>query len=112
MSRGDRNPTERDIKEFVKQIPGNSWYWSILEFHFHQILHEYTLERDSEDIRHQWLTFVRDALRSVWEQHRAGVSTGDAWTVRALVKSEGPIRAKLKELNDEIRNLELQEKNA
>lgn len=112
LSRGDRNPTERDIKEFVKQIPGNSWYWSILEFHFHQILHEYTLERDSEDIRHQWLTFVRDALRSVWEQHRAGVSTGDAWTVRALVKSEGPIRAKLKELNDEIRNLELQEKNA
>ena len=112
LSRGDRNPTEKDIKEFVKQMPGNSWYWSILEFHFHQILHEYTLERDSEDIRYQWLTFVRDALKSAWEKHCAVVSTGDAWTIRALVKSETPIRVKLKELNDEIQKLEPQEGNA
>ena len=112
LSRGDRNPATKDIKEFVKQMPGNSWYWSTLESYFHQILREYTLERDSEDIRHQWLTFVRDALKSAWEQHRVSISTGDVWSIRALVKSEGPIRAKLNELNDEIRKLEPQEKNA
>ena len=112
LSRGDRDPTTKDIKDFVKQMPGNSWYWSTLESHFHQILREYTLERDSENIRQQWLIFVRDALKHAWEQHHAAVSTGDAWAIRALVKSERPIRAKLNELNEEIQKLEPQEKNA
>lgn len=112
LSRGDRNPTEGDVKEFVKQLSGDSWYWSTLEFHFHQILHKYTLERDFEEIRHQWLTFVRDTLKRAWGKHRAAVSTGDAWTIRALVKSEGPISVKLKKLNDEIRKLKPPEENA
>ncbi len=112
LSRGDRNPTEGDVKEFVKQLSGDSWYWSTLEFHFHQILHKYTLERDFEEIRHQWLTFVRDTLKRAWEKHRAAVSTGDAWTIRALVKSEGLISVKLKKLNDEIRKLKPPEENA
>ena len=38
-----------------------------------------------------------------WEQHRASASMGDAWAIRAVVKAEGPIRAKLKELDEEIR---------
>ena len=112
LSRGDRKPDKKDVNAFVKQMPGNSWYWSALESHFHQILREYTLERDSENIRHQWLTFVRDALKNAWEQHRAAVSTGDAWGIRALVKSERSIRVKLKELNGEIQRLEPQEENA
>ena len=111
LSRGDRNPDNKDIKNFVEQMHGISWYWSTLEFFFHQILREYTLERDSEDIRHQWLTFVRDTLKHAWEQHRVTVSGGDAWTIRAFVKSEKPIKEKLRELDDEIRKLELQEEN-
>jgi CRISPR system Cascade subunit CasA len=90
----------------VEQMPVNSWYWSTLESRFHEILREYTLERDSEDIRCLWLKSVRDTLRAAWVQHGASVSTGDAWAIRALVKAEGPVQAKLKELNDEIQKLE------
>lgn len=111
LSRGDRKPDEKDIKNFVEQMHGISWYWSTLEFFFHQILREYTLERDSEDIRYQWLTFVRDTLKHAWERHRVMVSGGDAWAIRAFVKSEKPIKAKLRELNDEILELEPQEEN-
>lgn len=105
LCRGDREPDGNDIKTFVAQMPTDSWYWSALETHFHEILQRYTLERDPEDIRCQWLRFVKDTLDKAWEQHRASVSTGDAWAIRALVKAEGPIRAKLKELDEEILKL-------
>lgn len=105
LSRGEREPVANDIKAFVKQMPTNSWYWSALEARFHEILQEYTLERDPEDIRCQWLTFVRDTLSEAWEQHRASVSMGDAWAIRALVKAERPVREKLKELDEEILKL-------
>ena len=36
------------------------------------------------------------------EQHSASVSTGDAWAIRALVKAEGRVLRKIKELQDEI----------
>lgn len=106
LSRGDRNPDGKDIKKFVTQMSASSWYWSILETRFHEILYEYTLERDFEDIRCQWLKSVRTTLRSAWEQHSASASMGDAWAIRALVKAEGPVLRKLKELNDEILKLE------
>ncbi len=105
LSRGERNPVANDIKAFVKQMPVSPWYWSALEARFHEILQEYTLERDPDDIRCQWLTFVRDILGKAWEQHCASVSMGDAWAIRALVKAEGPVRAKLKELDEEILKL-------
>src|SRR5258708_37544558 len=108
LSRGDRNPDDKDVKGFVKQMPTNSWYWSTLESRFHEILHAYTLDRDSEDIRCQWLKFVQDTLTMVWDQHRASVSMGDAWTIRAIVKAEGAVRRKLRELNAEIHKLEPQ----
>ena len=106
LSRSGRKPDEKDIKGFVKQMSVNSWYWSTLESRFHEILREYTLERDYEDIRCQWLKFVRDALRKAWEQHSASVSMGDAWAIRALVKAEGTVRRKLRELDGEILKLE------
>lgn len=109
LSRGDRKPDSKDIKKFVTQMSANAWYWSTLESSFHEILREYTLERDSEDIRCQWLKSIRDTLRAAWKQHSASVSTGDAWAIRALVKAEGPVLRKLKELNDEILKLEPQE---
>ena len=106
LSRGDREPDRKDIRGFVEQMPVNSWYWSTLESRFHEILREYTLDRDSEDIRCQWLKYVQVTLRAAWEQHSASVSTGDAWAIRALVKAEGPVLSKVKELNDEIQKLE------
>lgn len=112
LSRGDRNPDGKDIKKFVTQMSANSWYWSTLETRFHEILREYTLECDSEDIRCQWLKSVRNTLRTAWVQHSATVSTGDAWAIRALVKAEGPVLRKLKELNDEILKLEPQKEEA
>jgi len=108
LSRGEREPFGKDISRFVVQIPVNSWYWSTLESRFHEVLREYTLEQDSEDIRCQWLKSVRGALQDAWDQHSASVSTGDAWAIRALVKAEGQVRLKLKELNEEIIKLEPQ----
>jgi CRISPR system Cascade subunit CasA len=112
LSRGGRKPHDKDVKGFIKQMPVSSWYWSILESRFHEVLRDYTIERDSEDIRCRWLKHVRGALKNAWEQHGASVSMGDAWSIRALVKAEGPVLRKLKELNDEILKLEPQEESA
>jgi len=112
LSRGERPPAGKDINGFVEQMPVSPWYWSTLESRFHEILREYTLARDSEDIRHQWLKSVRDTLLNAWEQHRASVYMGDAWAIRALVKAEGPVLRKLKELNEEIQKLEPQKEDA
>ena len=112
LSRGEREPTGKDIGEFVKQMSVNPLYWSALESRFHEILREYTLERDSEDIRCLWLKSVRDTLLKAWNQHSASVAMGDAWAIRALVKSEQPVLRKLKELNQEIMKLQPQEDNA
>ena len=105
LSRGAREPDANDIKTFVAQMPTDSWYWSALETRFHEILEQYSLERDPEDIRCQWLRFVKDALSKAWGHHRTSVSMGDAWAIRALVKAEGPIRTELKELDEEILKL-------
>jgi CRISPR system Cascade subunit CasA len=112
LSRGEREPFGKDISKFVEQMPVNSWYWSTLESRFHEVLREYTLDRDPDDIRCQWLKSVRDTLLAAWGQHSATVSTGDAWAIRALVKAEGPVQRKLKDLNDEIIKLEPQKEVA
>lgn len=105
LSRGDRPPDKKDIKTFVQQMPVNSWYWSVLEARFHEMLAAYTPERDPDDIHCQWLKSVRNALAQAWERHRASVSMGDAWAIRALVKAEGAIRVKLRELDEDIAEL-------
>jgi len=107
ISRGDKRPvSKKDISRFVEQMPVNSWYWSTLESRFYEVLRDYTLDCDPDDIRHQWLKSVRDTLQTAWVQHSASVSTGDAWAIRALVKAERPVRRKAKELTDEILKLE------
>jgi len=107
ISRGNNRPvSKKDISGFVEQMQVTPWYWSTLESSFHEVLREYNLNRDSEDIRCQWLKSVRDTLNAAWNQHSESVSTGDAWAIRALVKAEDPVRRKLKELDDGIIKLE------
>lgn len=108
LSRGSRTPAAEDTKAFVKQMPVIGLYWSVLESKFHEILNDYTANRDYDDIRHLWLKSVRDTLRTAWGQHSSSVSMGDAWAIRALVKAEGKVWRKVKELNDEIIKLEPQ----
>jgi CRISPR system Cascade subunit CasA len=112
LRHGERKPTGRDSKEFGRQIKElarrisvSPSYWSTLEARFHDVLGEATLERDSEEVRRKWLVAVKDALSAAWERHRVSVSTGDAWTIRALVKAEGPVLRKVKQLNEEILSL-------
>ena len=112
LSRGERPPADQDIKGFMEQMPVSPWYWSTLASRFHEIMREYTLARDFEEIRHQWLKSVRDALLKAWKQHRASVSMGDAWAIRALVKAEEPVLHKLKKLNEKIQKLEPQKEYA
>lgn len=106
LSRGEREPDGKDVGKFVEQLPATPSYWSRLEAAFHDTLHHYTLERDPDAIRLDWLKTVRTALRNVWDQHAASVSTGDAWAIRALVRAEGAIGKQLKTLNDEIQKYE------
>ncbi len=106
LSRGGRKPDKADVKGFVSQIPVNSMYWSDLEAHFHEVLREYTLERDSEDIRCQWLKWTRNAMSAAWGQYRSSVSMGDAWAIRALVKAESLVFRKMQELAEKISKLE------
>jgi len=105
---GTRDVQLSDIKSFAQSVNAVPWYWSTLESRFHEILGEYTLERDPDDMLCQWLKFVRDALKKAWDQHCASVSTGDIWAIRALVKAEKPVKRKLEELNVEILKLEPQ----
>lgn len=112
LSRGERDVLLSDIKCFAQSVNVVPWFWSSLESRFHEILCEYTLDRDSDDIRCQWLKSVRDTLRAAWSHHGASVSTGDVWAIRALVKAEGPVLKKLKELNNEISRLESPEVSA
>lgn len=108
LSHGERESKvdKNDVKSFVQQMPATASYWSRLEAAFHDTLHHYTLERDPDAIRLDWLKTVRAALRDAWAQHAASVSTGDAWAIRALIRAEGAINKQLRVLDDEIRNYE------
>jgi CRISPR system Cascade subunit CasA len=112
LRHGNRKVERKDIRAFVEQLSAPAEYWSTLESRFHDILRNYAREGDSEEIRCQWLKFVRDALKKAWDQHCASGSMGDAWAIRALVKSERSVLRKLKELNQEILKLQPQEENA
>ncbi|OYY75406.1 MAG: type I-E CRISPR-associated protein Cse1/CasA [Gammaproteobacteria bacterium 28-57-27] len=111
LSRGEREPDGKDISKFVEQMPATPWYWSQLEAAFHDVLRSYTLERDPNDIRCDWLITIRNTLRAAWVQHSTSVSTGDAWAIRALVKAERAINRKLGELNEEIQKYQTHRKS-
>lgn len=102
LSHGERDPDKKDVGKFVEQMPASASYWSRLEAAFHDTLNHYTLERDPDAIRLDWLKTVRAALRDAWNQHAASVSTGDAWAIRALVRAEGAINRQLRALDEKI----------
>ena len=108
LSHGERDSKvdKNDVKNFVQQMSASASYWSRLEAAFHDTLRHYTLERDADDIRLDWLKAVRAALRDAWAQHAASVSTGDAWAIRALVRAEVAVGKQLKVLKDEISKYE------
>jgi len=112
LSRGQRKPTKKEIGAFLEQMHSIGWYWSTLEAHFHEMLCEYKLERDFDDIRCFWLTSVRVTLQNAWEQHHVVGSMSDAWAIRATVKAEKQVRRKLQELKQEIMKLEPQKEEA
>lgn len=112
LSRGEREPAGKDVSNFVRQMPALDSYWSALEPRFHQVLREYTRERDFEDVRHAWLIFVREALSAAWSAFSAGIVGGDAWAIRALTKSEGPVLRRIRALNKEISKLEPEKESA
>ena len=106
LTRGNRKLKQTDITAFVGQMSVTNSYWSSLEPCFHQVLAEYTEDRDPEDIRLSWLRHVRFAMSAAWRAHASDVAAGDAWAIRALVQAEAPVRRHIAKLNDEISNLE------
>ncbi len=102
LGRGDRAPAKADIAAFVRQGSVSPFYWATLEPHFHEVLSAATLNAGSGEIEREWLTHIRNALREAWERHRAMYSAGDAWTIRALTKAEGPVARQVKELTRQI----------
>ena len=102
LSRGDRKPKDKDVSGFVSQMTCIPNYWSMLERGFHDILRAFTLIENLDEIELEWLEKVRRTLNDAWDQHRAFVSMGDAWAIRALVKSEGRVAGKIKELDATI----------
>ncbi len=112
LSRGEREPTGKDISGIVEQMPSIAWYWSTLESRFHEILMEYTLEIGPEKIRCYWLKSIQVTLKAAWDRHRVVGSFGDAWSIRAIVRAERVVHRKLKELSEEIMKFEPQKEDA
>ena len=102
LSRGDRKPEGKDISGFVSQMSSIPRYWSTLEAKFHDILQAFTQETNPDEIELDWLQAVRSSLNDAWGEHRASVSAGDAWAIRALVKAEGCVSAKTKKIDETI----------
>lgn len=112
LSRGEREPAGKDVSNFLRQMPVTDSYWSTLEPRFHQVLAEYTEERDPDDIRLSWLRTVLSAMSAAWRAYASGVATGDAWAIRAVVQAEAPVLRHLAKLNNEISKLDPQEESA
>lgn len=112
VGRGERGPAEKDLKGFMRQVSASEWYWGSLEARFHDMLGDIAAGRDSDSVGRKWLGDVRRALSEAWSRQRASMATGDAWTIRALVKAEAPVLRKLRQLDEDIRGLTQQPEGA
>lgn len=111
LAHGSRTPDKKDVRNFVAQMPCISAYWTRLEATFHSVLRDYTLDRDTEDIHWSWLKEVHDALDTSWGQISATLDR-DAWTVRALARSERHVLHRLNTLTKQIESLDPQKEHA
>jgi CRISPR system Cascade subunit CasA len=102
IGRGERTPVPKDVSAFIRQMTVTPAYWAILETRFHDLLKGYTMEREPEDIRAEWLSAIREALERAWLAHASAVQFSDAWTIRALVKAERFVAKELIRLDSEI----------
>jgi CRISPR system Cascade subunit CasA len=105
LRHGARKVEAEDVQNYIAQISALPYYWSTLEAKFHEILNSYTIEKDPEDIRLDWLVAVRKALSDSWKLHQRSIAGNDAWAIRALVKAEDIIAKKIAELNKIIQTL-------
>ncbi len=97
-----RLPAKEDVRRVVAQMTCVSTYWSVLEAKFHEVLQSFSIEADPELIELEWKQAIVDALDIAWKGHQASVSTGDAWTIRALARAERKIAHARKRLITDI----------
>jgi CRISPR system Cascade subunit CasA len=108
----ERKPEKKDVSNFIEQMNVLPFYWSQLEAKFHEVLGDYARNRNPDDIHCGWLVAVRNALSGAWAIQQNSVSGGDVWTLRALIKANNVIVAKIKEMNEEIQQLKPEEVTA
>lgn len=97
LSRGGREPTKEDMRNFSRRMPCTPIYWSYLESEFHRILGAFTSDLDVEKITYEWNKVVKNALEKAWKQHQNSISTGSAWEIRAHVKANSVFYFKSKQ---------------
>ncbi len=105
LSRGERKPEKKDITNFIDQMNVLPCYWSMLERKFHEILRDYALDIDPDDIHRDWFVAVRNALSDSWQLHQDSIAGSDAWAIRAMVKADDIIAKEIAKLNKEIKLL-------
>ncbi len=105
LSKGGRIPEKKNVSDFVEQMAVLSSYWSTLEKKFHEMLSEYTLDKNPDDIQRNWFISVRDALSSAWQLQRNSITGSDAWAIRAFFKADDIVKGKIAELNKNIQLL-------
>ncbi|MGB7567827.1 MAG: type I-E CRISPR-associated protein Cse1/CasA [Chitinivibrionales bacterium] len=105
LSRGNRKVDKKDIKNFLTQMPILSSYWSTLESNFHKALRDYAIDKNPDEIHHDWLIAVREALRGAWNLHQTSISGSDAWAIRAFVNADKIIKNEINGLNLNINKL-------
>ncbi|HEY3488637.1 MAG TPA: type I-E CRISPR-associated protein Cse1/CasA [Candidatus Deferrimicrobiaceae bacterium] len=91
ISRGNGRPDQKDVSAFISQMPCLPRYWSMLEGRFQETLQSFTCEADPFRVEMTWISSVHKALIDAWECHKSSIDGGDAWSIRALVKSERKI---------------------
>jgi CRISPR system Cascade subunit CasA len=105
IGRGERKPAPEDVSAFVRQMTVTPAYWAMLEMRFHDLLKGYTMQRELNDVRAEWLSTIREALERAWRTHEIAVQFSDAWTIRALVKADRSVATELIRLGSEISQL-------
>ncbi len=106
LSRGERAVEKKDVTAFLRQMPSLSLYWTALEAEFHSVLGSYARGREPDAIHRDWLVSVRNTLSEAWDLLRGGITGSDAWGLRAFVRAEHIVAAKLSQIGREIESLE------